>query len=343
MNRLALTAEAVTRIYSGTRVVDAASLTLQPGRIFALVGASGAGKSTLLRLLAGLEPVDEGEIRIGGEILSRRGMTVPPERRRTGLIFQDFALFPHMTALQNVRFGLNSVPRENADPVARGWLARVGLEERAAAYPHQLSGGEQQRIAIARALAARPAAILMDEPFSGLDPTLRSDVADTALAAIRESDIPALLVSHDAPAAMDLADDLAVMRNGRIVQCATPREVYEHPVDAGVAAALGRTNEIIVGMLPEGLLPAGLEAAPDSMVCVRCEAVRIDPAGPVAATVVRSAFAGAVTRLLLDTGPVTLSAEVPSRGAPTTGEGVRINLDPALTFVFSGNVRSAQT
>ena len=334
--KAALSAQNVTRIYGGTRVVDAASLTLAPGRILALVGASGAGKSTLLRLLAGLEPVDGGQVRIGEEVLSRPGMTVPPERRRTGLIFQDFALFPHMTALQNVRFGLSGLAREEALRTARAWLARLELEDRGEAYPHQLSGGEQQRVAIARALAARPSAILMDEPFSGLDPTLRADVADTALEAIRESAIPALLVSHDAPAAMETADDLAVMRDGRIVQCATPREIYERPADAGVAAALGGVNELAAEDLPPGLLPGGLSAPAGARVCIREEAVRIDPGGSVSARVARAAFAGARTRLILETGDVTLRADVASRDAPQVGETVQVALDLDLTFVFAG-------
>lgn len=336
-----LVAEGVSRLYDGERIVDRASLTLRPGRIFALVGASGAGKSTLLRLLAGLEPVDEGEVRIGQERLSRPGQTVPPEQRRTGLIFQDFALFPHMTALQNVRFGLAGRPRSEAGREARRWLSRLGLEDRAAAYPHQLSGGEQQRIAIARALAARPAAILMDEPFSGLDPTLRAGVADTALAAIRESAIPALLVSHDAPAAMESADDLAVMRDGRIIQQATPREIYEHPVDAGVAAALGQVNLLAADALPGGLLPAGVAAPPGTILCIREEAVHIAAEGPALARVTRSAFAGAMTRLELDLDGTRLRARVSSGQAPATGDTVGVALDPRLSFVFAGEAGQA--
>ncbi|OZB13922.1 MAG: hypothetical protein B7X53_15040, partial [Hyphomonas sp. 34-62-18] len=175
-----LSAHGVTRRYGDRAVVDGVSLSLPPGQITALLGGSGAGKSTLLRLLSGLEGVDEGEIRLGEEVLSAHGRTVPAEKRRIGLIFQDFALFPHLTAARNVAFGLKHLPKAEAIARAQAWLARLGLEPRANAYPHELSGGEQQRVAIARALAPEPAAILMDEPFSGLDPSLRDSVRDAA-------------------------------------------------------------------------------------------------------------------------------------------------------------------
>ena len=190
--------------------VSEASLTLDPGKVTALLGGSGAGKSTLLRLFAGLEPVDAGEIRLSETVLSSTNKTVPAEKRRIGLVFQDFALFPHMTALQNVRFGLKRLPRPERTPVAENWLNRLGLQARINAYPHELSGGEQQRVAIARALAPKPIAILLDEPFSGLDPALREGVREIALSAVREAGIPALLVTHDANEAMAYADYLAV-------------------------------------------------------------------------------------------------------------------------------------
>lgn len=329
-----LRARDVTRIYDGRRVVDGASLDLPPGRIVALVGRSGSGKSTLLRLLAGLEPVDEGEVSQGTTRLSWPGHTVPPEKRRTGLIFQDFALFPHMTAVENVRFGLSRRSRAQGVAEARDWLARLGLAARADAYPHELSGGEQQRVAIARALAPDPTAILMDEPFSGLDPALRQGVGDAALDAIRETGKPALLVTHDAQSAMEAADWLAVMREGRIVQSGTPLDVYRSPLDADIAGALGPVMQISAADLPPALWPDP-NLSGDRVVCVREEGVRIDATSSARGIVRRVALIGPVFRLTLELGPITLRALVPARDVPPrTGDEVGLAFDPLLTFSF---------
>jgi len=326
--------EGVSRSYRATPVVDRVDLTLAPGRILALVGESGAGKSTLLRLIAGLEPVDAGEIRLGPQRLSSPTRTEPPELRRTGLIFQDFALFPHMTARQNIAFGLKGLSRDATQDKVTAWLARLDLATRGDAFPHQLSGGEQQRVAIARALAPEPGAILMDEPFSGLDPALRDEVETIALAAIRESGPPALLVSHDARAAMEVADDLAVMRAGRIIQVGTPDEVYLRPCDAGVAAALGPVNRFRAEVAPPGLLDT-LPGPVGGLVCVREEGVCLDPASHVRGEVIQVARSGAFHRLRLRSGALDLRATVPLKTVPETGSEVGLSLDNSLTFVFT--------
>ena len=274
-----LSAIGVSRAYHGVRVVDSVSLDLKPGAITALLGGSGAGKSTLLRLFAGLEPVDDGEIRLGGRVLSSTKTTVAPDKRRIGLIFQDFALFPHLTALQNVQFGLKPLGKEAAQAEALAWLGRLGLTQRADAYPHELSGGEQQRVAIARALAPKPAAILMDEPFSGLDPALRASVRDEALEAVRAADIPALLVTHDPMEALEAADHVAIMRGGRIRQEGPAAEVYMNPVSADVAASLGPVNRMAAADVPPGLA----EAAEGTELVVRPEGISLDPASGVRA------------------------------------------------------------
>ncbi|MBK6705172.1 MAG: ATP-binding cassette domain-containing protein [Caulobacteraceae bacterium] len=173
----------VRRRYGKTLVLDDVSFTAPEGQVVALLGASGSGKSTILRLIAGLEPVDAGEVRIGGERVSGAGAAVAAEARRIGMVFQDYSLFPHLTAGANVAFGLDKLGRAERDEMALKWLDRVGLKHRAGAYPHELSGGEQQRVALARALAPKPRAILLDEPFSGLDPgpargTARHDTGD---------------------------------------------------------------------------------------------------------------------------------------------------------------------
>ncbi len=333
MTQEPLAARGVSRHYGGRAVVDRVDLTLAPGRITALIGGSGAGKSTLLRLFAGLEPVDAGTITLAGEAVSAPGRLVPAERRHVGLIFQDFALFPHLTALDNISFGLKALPRIDRHRRAIDWLARFNLADRAGAYPHELSGGEQQRVAIARALATAPRAILMDEPFSGLDPALRREVAATALATLREAGQPVLLVTHDAEHALETADWLAVMRAGRIVQQGAPRHVYECPADLEIARALGPVNAFNAAEAPPGLLDA-IDRSGGPLIVAREEAVRLDPYGPVRARVTRLAFLGALTRVSLDTGKLALSALVPSRSAPQPDSETGLGLDPALVRTF---------
>ncbi len=331
----------VSRSYGDDTVVDAVSLALVPGEVTALLGGSGAGKSTLLRLLAGLEPVDAGEVRLGEQVLSSRHKTVPAEKRHIGLIFQDFALFPHLTAAENVAFGLAHLEKGVARQEAEIWLDRLGLSARAGAYPHQLSGGEQQRVSIARALAPKPTAILMDEPFSGLDPALRESVRDSALEIIRAARIPALLVTHDAHEAMISADRLAVMRAGRVVQAGSPEEVYGAPVDLQTAAALGRINlfrgqvneagqvATPFGTLKSATFPAGTEVD----IAVREEAIILSPGG-IPARVEAVARAGALVRLTLSSGDFRAFALVSPTDRPDIGVEAGVSIDPAGAFIF---------
>ncbi|MFN3609437.1 MAG: ABC transporter ATP-binding protein [Hyphomonas sp.] len=332
----ALSAHRVTRRYGDRAVVDGVSLSLPPGQITALLGGSGAGKSTLLRLFAGLEGVDEGEIRIGEDVLSAPGRTVPAEKRRIGLIFQDFALFPHLTAARNVAFGLKHLPKAEAADRAQAWLARLGLEPRANAFPHELSGGEQQRVAIARALAPEPSAILMDEPFSGLDPSLRDSVRDAALDAIRAAGIPALLVTHDPAEALEHADRIAILSQGKLLQEGPAHEIYTRPVSASVAGALGPVNRFLAGQVPAGLLDPQNDSA---VVLVRPEGVRIDPASPVRARVLTARMTGPLIRLKLDLNGLKMTALVPPLSGIVPGMETGVRLDPVLTFTFaSGEV-----
>ncbi len=327
-----LSAHGVTRRYGDLSVVEDVSLSLKPGAITALLGGSGAGKSTLLRLFAGLEPVDAGEIRLGDDVLSTPGRTVPAEKRRIGLIFQDFALFPHLTAAQNVAFGLKHLGKAAAREAAAEWLARLGLSGRADAYPHELSGGEQQRVAIARALAPKPAAILMDEPFSGLDPSLRGSVRDTALMAIKQAGIPALLVTHDPAEALESADRVAILQGGHLLQEGLSSDVYLKPASAAVAASLGPVNRLpgsaIAACLPGQDVPQGAE------VIVRPEGVIPDETAPARVKVMASYLTGPLSRLLLDFGGHTLTALVPRALAPEAGTETGIRFDPSLTFIF---------
>ena len=323
----------VTRRYGARAVVENVTLSLAPGEITALLGGSGAGKSTLLRLLAGLEPVDAGEVRLGTRILSVPGRTVPPEQRRIGLIFQDFALFPHLTAARNVGFGLKHLPRDQAAATVDRWIGLLGLTERAGAYPHELSGGEQQRVAIARALAPEPAAILMDEPFSGLDPALSGSVREAALAAVRAAGIPALMVTHDPAEALESADQIAILSGGRLLQSGTPEDVYRRPSSLAAARALGAVN-----IFPRASLPASWQAAlpqPGESVGFRPEGVRLDAASQARFTVTGRRLMGPLVRLTLDGHGLELNALAAPASAPPRGTEVGVNLDPELTFTFA--------
>ena len=328
---LPLHAIGVSRIYDGLAVVNDASLTLEPGKITALLGQSGAGKSTLLRLFAGLEPVDTGEIRLGDKTLSSHTTHLPAEGRSIGLIFQDFALFPHLNARDNVSFGLSQLGRAERRKQAAEWLERLGLSHRSRAYPHQLSGGEQQRVSIARALAANPVAILMDEPFSGLDVTLKKEVRDIALAAVSEAGIPALLVTHDASEAMRDADRIAVMRDGVILQEDTPETLYLKPTSLGVARALGPLQPVNREDLPTEWLGQLPEA---ETYCIRPEAIRFNASDGHPMEVISSRRTSTVieVELKLNGHAVLHGADLGAR-RPAPGETVNVSLVP--DFVFS--------
>ena len=218
------------RRYDGRLVVDDVSLSVAPGQVTCLLGPSGCGKSTTLRMIAGVEMQDSGEIWVDGNLICDTVFRIPPERRHIGLMFQDFALFPHLSVSENVAFGLSGDKAVKAGRVSE-LLERVGLGAYQSAYPHELSGGEQQRVALARALAPKPKIMLMDEPFSGLDNRLRDGIRDETLDILREEDTAVLLVTHEPEEAMRMADEIALMRDGRIVQQGAPYNIYNAPVD----------------------------------------------------------------------------------------------------------------
>lgn len=223
------------------RVEAARDLTLEaaPGELVTVIGPSGCGKSTLLRLIAGLEAPTSGVLTIDGRQVAGGGCWVPPERRRVGLVFQDHALFPHLTVAGNVAFGLDRLPKKQRRARVEEVLAIARLGELATRYPHELSGGEQQRVALARALAPNPALVLLDEPFSSLDETLRAQVRADTLALIRQTGTTALLVTHDQTEALSVGDRVIVMHDGRIEQADTPVVVFEHPATRFVASFMG--------------------------------------------------------------------------------------------------------
>src|SRR5215213_8100697 len=238
-----LTYQGVTHRYGATEAVSNFDLDIAPGETVSLLGPSGCGKTTLLRLAAGVERPTSGRILINDrEVAGTR--FEPPERRGVGLMFQDFALFPHLSNLANVMFGLKSMPKADAEREARLSLERVGLGGHAHLYPHMLSGGEQQRVALARAVAPRPSVLLMDEPFSGLDRRLRDQVREDVLHVLRESRVTCVIVTHDAEEAMLVADRVALMRAGRLVQLGEPQSIYRVPADLFAARFFCELNEV---------------------------------------------------------------------------------------------------
>ncbi|AKR55614.1 ABC transporter ATP-binding protein [Youhaiella tibetensis] len=236
--------DAVDVRLGGRAVLDKFTLTLTPGEVVCLLGESGSGKSTVLRVAAGIQPIQGGVVRINNEVVSSPTIQVPPDRRGIGLMFQDFALFPHLSVLHNVTFGLKRLGRSAAVTQARAALKRVGLEDRENDYPHMLSGGQQQRLALARTIAPRPGVIMLDEPFSSLDARLRESVRGETLAVLRETNATTIIVTHDPEEAMLLGDRIALLRKGRIAQIDTATAIYNRPVDLNAARFFSPLSEI---------------------------------------------------------------------------------------------------
>lgn len=236
--------EHLSKTYHDPRhaAVDSFDLEVAAGEIVALLGPSGCGKTTLLRLIAGFEEPDEGSISIAGRTISGNGVWTPPERRRIGFVFQNYALFPHMDVLTNVAFGLSGMPASERTARAREVIDLVGLTIFSRRYPSQLSGGQQQRVALARALAPEPDVILLDEPFSNLDAALRGSTREEVRRILERTRTTTVLVTHDQEEAMSFSDRLAVMRAGRLEQEGLPEAVYLRPRTAFVASFLGRSN-----------------------------------------------------------------------------------------------------
>ncbi len=336
----------ITHHYGRLRAVAGLSLSVGPGEVVCLLGPSGCGKSTVLRLAAGLERLQSGRVAIGGRVMADAANDVPPEARGVGLVFQDYALFPHLDVLDNVAFGLRGGADERAAN-ARAVLRRVGVEDQAARFPHVLSGGQQQRVALARALAPEPHVMLLDEPFSGLDARLRDQVRDSTLHVLKESGAASLLVTHDPDEAMFMADRIAVMRDGALVQLGKPVELYSRPADAFVARFFGETNAIASRIerggaaTPFGAVPSKLPEGSAVEVLIRPEALRLKPAGQGASGRVIAARMLGRSSLVhlsvdgLNGNPLHLHSRMPGRFLPEEGSRVAIELDLEQSFVFS--------
>ncbi|MAT07505.1 MAG: ABC transporter ATP-binding protein [Chloroflexi bacterium] len=232
----------LTKSFGETIALNETSIELFTGEILAILGPSGCGKSTLLRAIAGFENIDLGDITINGETVSSKGTFTPAEKRRVGMVFQDYALFPHLTVEDNVAFGTKSSSKSDKSSLVWQMLKLVELDGMERRYPHELSGGQQQRVAVARTLAANPVTILLDEPFSNLDATMRTEIRNTVRQALQGRAVATIIVTHDREEAFTIADRVAVMNSGQIEQVDTPEKMYRTPVSKFVASMTGTAN-----------------------------------------------------------------------------------------------------
>ncbi|WP_425070274.1 ABC transporter ATP-binding protein [Sagittula sp. S175] len=345
----------LVRRFGGQTVVDDVSLQIAPGQVTCLLGPSGCGKSTTLRMIAGVDMQDSGTIHVDGKLICDTVFRVPPERRAIGLMFQDFALFPHLSVGENVAFGLKGSGGSKRETAQR-LLDRVGLAHYIDHFPHHLSGGEQQRVALARALAPRPKIMLMDEPFSGLDNRLRDGIRDETLDLLKEKGAAVLLVTHEPEEAMRMADEIALMRDGRIVQQGAPYNIYNAPADRGAMAFFSDIN-ILRGTVRGALTntPFGVFLAPgvadgnEVEIVFRPQHVSIDfdrggkgpnptvVAGtPARGTVQRARFMGSesLVEFRMDFDGSVLKATVPNVFLPKVGTPMWLSLRRDRCFVF---------
>jgi len=322
--------------FGEVRAVDAVTLALRRGECLALLGPSGCGKTTVLRLIAGLERPDGGSIAINGRTVSDAGIFVPPHRRRVGLVFQDYALFPHLTVEQNIAYGVGQ--RADRRERVTAMMALVGLDGLGGRYPHELSGGQQQRVALARALAPQPDILLLDEPFSNLDVALRRQVREDVLRILRQTGVSAILVTHDQEEAMSLGDRIALMFDGALYQVGTPRDLYERPSSRRAAQFMGDANFVggqaqgQFALTALGAVPLAQPARGPVDVLIRPEALALDTAVKGARAVVTGRmYLGArqVVWVALAAGNDTLKVLCPPGVTWQTGQAVHVRVTGA--------------
>ena len=326
-------------------VVDALDLDVHAGEIFALLGPSGCGKTTTLRLIAGLERADRGELSLAGATLAGPGVHVPPEKRNIGLVFQDYALFPHLNVLENVLFGLRGVPTAEARSRARETLEMVKLSACADRSPGDLSGGEQQRVALARALAPAPKLLLLDEPFSNLDANLRESTRQEMRSLLKRESMTAILVTHDQREALTFADRIAVMSAGRREQVGTPEELYLSPESAFVAEFLGETNLMEVearagsAQTPLGTVQLDQQASGSVWISLRPEHIAINRCANSKPTgvVVGREFCGTHVRYRVDLGDRSVTAHAAPGDSFIAGEAVVLQISGGVAVVRDGS------
>jgi iron(III) transport system ATP-binding protein len=316
----------VTKRFGAVAAVDDASLTVERGELLAVLGPSGCGKTTMLRLIAGFELPDSGAVSIDGRAVGGTAW-VPPERRNVGMVFQDYALFPHLSVAENVGYGLPRRARAQRVAEVLDLVGLGGMEQR---RPHELSGGQQQRVALARALAPQPSTVLLDEPWSNIDPLLRGAMRDDIARILRTAGVTVVLVTHDQEEAFSLADRIALMDAGRLIQVGTPEEMYYQPVSRRVAEFVGATNFLT----KDAALARGLaEDGGDVLVRPELVALTIDEAGT--GTVVGREFRGHDVFYRVDLGDgSTICSQRPSNEVVPLGARVRVALHDGPVKVF---------
>ncbi len=346
----------LSRNFGGRNVLDDVSFAIQPGDVTCLLGPSGCGKSTTLRLIAGVDRQTTGTIKVDGALVSGDGVQAPPEARSVGLIFQDFALFPHLSVADNIGFGLRG-PKSEKNARIDELLHRVDLHKYHGKFPHELSGGEQQRVALARAVAPRPKVMLMDEPFSGLDNRLRDGIRDQTLQVLKDEGTAVLLVTHEPDEAMRMADQIALMRDGKIVQQGAPYNIYNAPVDKAAAAFFSEINivrGVVKGALTDtpfgAFLTPGFADGSVVEIIIRPQHIRIDfdrgGVGPVPTPqdgtaargiVERARFMGreSLVEFRMDADRSVLRATVPAVFLPKPGMALWLSIRRDRCYVFA--------
>ncbi len=332
--------------YGNAVAVDGISFSAMEGEFVSLLGPSGCGKTTTLRCIAGLESASAGEIRIGGDIVARGGRETPPERRGVNMVFQSYAVWPHMTVAENVGYGLSGIPREAAARRVSEALRLVGLEAFAGRYGTELSGGQQQRVAVARAVVTEPRLLLFDEPLSNLDAGLRERMRIELLELQRRLGRTSLYVTHDQGEAMAMSDRIILMNQGRIVQEGSPRALYDRPNSRFAAGFVGTANLLdativsrdgdralvrLASGLRLGAVGAGRIAGDAALVCIRPENVHRaenDAADGFAVRVLRVTYLGASLDCELETGTLRLRASMAARLGVVAGDTLRVRVDP---------------
>ncbi len=342
-----LNLRSISHHFGATQVLHDVSVAVAPGELVCLLGPSGCGKTTLLRLAAGLEPIQQGQVEIDETVVADgdAGRPLPPEKRDVGLMFQDFALFPHMDVWRNIGFGVPSTKRAAREPWMTSALRTMHLEAHTHAYPHTLSGGQQQRVALLRALAPEPKVLLLDEPFSGLDVTMRAQIRAETLQVVKSTGVATLMVTHDPEEAMFMADRILVMNKGRIVQDGAPIDLYFKPADAFVTELFGQVNRVSTRIengaaeTPFGRLPAAEHADGTAVqVLIRPEAIDLKAAADgdgveVNVTAARALGRSSVVLFTLPDGE-QMQARIEGVFLPDAGSRVRATLKREQSHIF---------
>lgn len=341
--------------YAGVPVVRQVSFKLEAGRIGCLLGPSGCGKTTLLRAIAGFETLQGGEIRLRGQVVSHAGWSLPPEKRRVGMVFQEFALFPHLNTSENIGFGLHDLSERERHARVRELLKLVGLSDYENSYPHQLSGGQQQRVALARAMAPRPELLLLDEPFSSMDAELREQLAREVRGILKEEEVTALLVTHDQYEAFAMADEIGVLNAGQLMQWDSGYNLYHRPGNRFVADFIGQGVLLPGEVLSEdqvqtelgvvsGQLPPECKIGCKLELLLRPDDIQHDDQSRLQARVVAKAFRGAEFLYTLEMASGTrVLCFAPSHHDHALGEqiGIRVEVDHLVMFPQPSQTASA--